>query len=50
MKLKISVLNKLAQTEFILSINVRTSIGKVALNMVNGCKNKDYTDCNAAMA
>jgi hypothetical protein len=48
--LKISDLNELAYTKLILSIDVGTSSGKVAFNMVNGCKNKDYTEVNAAMA
>ena len=48
--MKIFDLNELAYTELILSIDVRTSSGKVAFNMVKGCKNKDYTEGNAAMA
>jgi hypothetical protein len=39
-KLKISDSNELDYTELILSIDVRTSSGKLALNMVKGCKNK----------
>ena len=41
---KIFDLNELAYTELILSIDVRTSGGKVAFNMVKGCKNKDYIE------
>jgi hypothetical protein len=48
--LKISDSNELAYKELILSIDVRTISGKVAFNMVKGCKNKDYTEGNAAMA
>ena len=48
--MKIFDLNELAYTELILSIDVRTSSGKVAFSMVKGCKNKDYTEGNAAMA
>ena len=39
--MKIFVLNELAYTELILYIDVRTSSGKVAFNMINGCKNKE---------
>ena len=48
--MKIFDLNELAYTELILSIDVRTSNGKVAFNMVKGCKNKDHTEGNATMA
>jgi hypothetical protein len=48
--LKIFNLNELAYTELILSIDVKTSSGKIAFNMVKGCKNKDYTEGNATMA
>jgi hypothetical protein len=47
--LKIFNLNELAYTELILSINVRTSSGKVAFNMLKSCKNKVYTGVNIAM-
>jgi hypothetical protein len=43
-------MNKLAYTEIILSIDDKTRNGKVALNLVKGCKNKDYADGNASMA
>jgi hypothetical protein len=39
----------IAYTELILSINVRTSNGKVAFNLVKGCKKKTL-QVNAAMA
>jgi hypothetical protein len=42
-------MNKLAYTELILSIDDKTSSGKVAFNFVIGCKNKDYADGNASM-
>jgi hypothetical protein len=35
-------LNELANTAPILSIDGKTSSGKVAFNFVKGCKNKDY--------
>ena len=34
----------------ILSIDVKTSSDKVAFNMVKGCKSKDHTEGNTAMA
>jgi hypothetical protein len=43
-------MNELTYTELILSIDDKTSIGKVAFNLVKGCKNKDYADGNASMA
>ena len=43
-------LNEMVYTELIVSTNVKTSSGKVAFNMVKGCKNKDYAEDNAAMA
>jgi hypothetical protein len=43
-------MNELAYTELILSIDDKTNSGKVAFNLVNGCKNKDYADGNASMA
>jgi hypothetical protein len=43
-------LNELAYTEFLLSIDVRSSSGKVAFNVLKGYKNKDYIDGNAAIA
>jgi len=43
-------LNELAYTELILSIDDKTSNGKVAFNLVKGCKNKDFVDGNASMA
>jgi hypothetical protein len=48
--MKICDLNELARTELILSNNVKTSSGKVAFTMVKGCKNKDHTEGNVAMA
>ena len=43
-------LNKLDYTEFVLSIDVRSSSGKVAFSMVKGYKSKDYIDGKAAIA
>ena len=48
--MKIFDLNELAYTELILSIDVKISSGKIAFNMVKGCKNKDYAEGNATMA
>jgi hypothetical protein len=46
----ISNLNELAYTELILSIDVRTSSGKVAFKMFKDCKNKYNTEINTAIA
>jgi gag-polypeptide of LTR copia-type len=43
-------LNEITYTELILSIDVKTSSGKIAFNIVKGCKSKDYPDGNAASA
>jgi hypothetical protein len=43
-------MNELAYTELILSIDDKTSSGKVAFNLLKVCKNKDYADGNASMA
>jgi hypothetical protein len=43
-------LNKVAYTELLLSIDVKTSNGKIAFNIVKGCKSKDHPDGNAATA
>jgi hypothetical protein len=43
-------MNKLAYTELIFSIADKTSSGKVAFNLVKGCKNRDYANGNASMA
>jgi hypothetical protein len=43
-------MNELAYTELILSIDDKTSSGKVKFNLVKGFKNKDYADGNASMA
>jgi hypothetical protein len=49
-KLRIAAdMNELAYTELILSIDDKTSNGKVAFNSVKGCKNKDYADGNASL-
>ena len=49
-KMMTADLNELAYTELILSIDDKTSSGKVAFNLVKACKNKDYVDGNAFMA
>jgi hypothetical protein len=50
-KLTISAdINELACTELILSIDDKTCRGKVAFNLVKGCKNKDDADGNASIA
>ena len=47
---KVIELNEIAYTELILSIDVKASYGKIAFNIVKGCKTKDYPDGNAASA
>jgi hypothetical protein len=50
-KLRITAdMNELAYTELILSIDDKTSNGKVVFNLVKGFKNKDYADGNASLA
>jgi hypothetical protein len=46
----VSEMNELAYTELMLSIDDKTSNGKMAFNLVKGCKNKAYADDNASMA
>jgi hypothetical protein len=41
-----NILNEIVYTELILSIDVKASYGKIAFNIVKGCKNKDYPDGN----
>jgi hypothetical protein len=43
-------MNELAYTDLILLIGDKRSSGKVAFNLVKGCKNKYYADGNANMA
>jgi gag-polypeptide of LTR copia-type/Zinc knuckle len=43
-------LNEIDYTELILPIDVKTSNGKIAFNIVKGCRSKDYPDGNAAVA
>jgi hypothetical protein len=43
-------LNEIAYTKLILSIDVMAHSGKVAFNLIKGCKSKDYPDGNAAIA
>jgi hypothetical protein len=42
--------NKIPYTELLLSIDVKTGFGKVAFNIVRGCKSKEYPDGNATAA
>jgi len=49
-KSRIIEMNDIAFTELILSIDVTTSSGKTAFNLVKGCKTKDHPDGNAASA
>ena len=49
-KARVIELNEIAYTELILSIDVKNSSGKIAFNLVKGCKSKDYIDGNAALA
>jgi hypothetical protein len=39
-----------AYTEFIHSIDARSSGGKVLFRIIKGCKSRDYTDVNSALA
>jgi hypothetical protein len=39
--------NEIAYIDFILSIDVKASYGKIAFKIVKGCKRKDYIDGNA---
>jgi gag-polypeptide of LTR copia-type len=48
-KMRIADLNELAYTELILSIDDKSSSGKVAFNLVKDCKSKDYVDGNALL-
>jgi hypothetical protein len=43
-------MNEIVYTELFLLIDVKTSSGKVAFNLIQGCKSKDYPDGNAAFA
>jgi hypothetical protein len=43
-------LNEIACTELILSMGVTASSGKVVLNIIRGCKTKDYLDGNGFIA
>jgi hypothetical protein len=43
-------MSEVVYTELILSIDDKTGSGKVAFDLVKGCKNKDYADGNASMA
>jgi hypothetical protein len=43
-------LNEIAYTELILSIDFKTSSGKVSFNHIIGCNSKDYPDGNTAVA
>jgi gag-polypeptide of LTR copia-type len=47
-KSRIIKMNDIAFTELILLIDVTTSSGKTAFNVVKGCKTKDHPDGNAA--
>jgi hypothetical protein len=42
-------MNELVYTELILSIDDKTTNGKVAFKLVKGCKNKDYANGNASL-
>jgi hypothetical protein len=48
--LKSAEINEVAFIELILSIDTKSSEGKVAFNLVKGCKSKEYSDSNAAIA
>jgi hypothetical protein len=42
--------DEMASTELILSIDVRCSSDEVAFSIIKGCKSRDYTDGNSALA
>jgi hypothetical protein len=42
-------MNEIAYTKLILSVDVKTTSGKVDFNLIKGCKSKDYPDGNAAI-
>jgi hypothetical protein len=42
-------MNEISYNQLILSIDVKTSSGKVAFNLIKGSKSKDYPDGNAAI-
>jgi hypothetical protein len=42
-------MNELAYIELVLSIDDKTINGKVAFNLVKGCKNKNYAYGNGSM-
>jgi hypothetical protein len=46
----IDELYKVAYTELLLFIDVQTTNGKLAFNIVKGCKSKDHPDGNATMS
>jgi hypothetical protein len=50
MKSIIIKLNQIAYTELILSIDIKTSSGEVAFNIIREYKTKDYPDGNGAIA
>jgi hypothetical protein len=41
---------EMAYTEVTLSIDVRSSSGKVVFSIIKGCKIRDYTDGNSTLA
>jgi hypothetical protein len=43
-------LSKLAKTESVLPIDVKTKSGNMVFNLMKGCNNKVYTEGHAAMA
>jgi hypothetical protein len=43
-------LNEIPYTEVFLLIDVKASNGKVAFNIIGGCKTKDYPDGDSAIA
>jgi hypothetical protein len=47
---RIIELNEIAYIELILSIDVKSRNGKIILNLVKGCKSKDYPDDKAVIA
>jgi hypothetical protein len=43
-------MNEITYTKLILSIDLKTSSGKIAFDLIKGCKSQDYPDGNDAIA
>ena len=49
-KVEMAEMNEVAYSEIILSIELITGNGKIAFNLIQGCKTKEYVDGNVTMA